>query len=334
MWALDNRTPYAADRNWIRDKEGVHHWLVAIRATFDLGPGGKLKLADEQAPPLLAPEFRGEPAKTSLRMDSDLLAIKPGTDVLVDGAAHAPKGRAAATVPVSLRIGDLEKTLVVHGTRVYYRGATGLTVTAPKLFVTQPIQYEWAFGGADMAHPDPRKQGIDLRNPVGKGFAVDARRLENQQAHAIEYPGGNPQKTGPAGFGPIASAWSPRLQLAGTYDDRWEKSKKPLLPNDYDDRFALSAPADQRPKSPLRGGETVTLLNLTPEGALRFTLPAIRFTLQTRFGAKSENQVANLATVFVDTAASKLSLVWQSELRVGARLVEQLDATTIEERAA
>ncbi len=330
MWALDNRTPYAADRNWVRDKEGVHHWLVAIKATFDVAAAGQLTLSDEQLPPLLAPEFRGDPEKTSLRMDSDLLAIKRGTDVLVDGSAHAPKGRAAATVPVSLLVADLEKTLIVHGTRVYYRGAGGLTTTAPKPFVTQAIHYEWAFGGMDVANPDPRKQGIDMRNPVGKGFAVDLRRLENQPAHAIEYPNGNPQRMGPAGFGPIASSWSPRFELAGTYDERWEKSKKPLLPSDYDDGFAQSAPADQQPRRPLLAGDTITLLNLTPEGALRLSLPEIRFTLRTRFGAKSENQTANLATVFVDTNVMKLSLVWQSELRVAARQVEQLDATLIE----
>ena len=309
MWALQNRTPYAADRNWVRDKEGVHHWLVAVKATFDVGPAGKLTLSDEQAPPLLAPEFRGDPDKTSLRMDSDLLAIKPGTDVLVDASAHAPKGRAAPTVPVSLRVGDLEKTLLVHGTRVYYRGAVGMTLTAPKPFLKHPIHYEWAFGGMDMVNPDPRKQGIDARNPVGKGFAVDARRLENQPAHAIEYPHGKPEKVGPAGFGPISSAWSPRLELAGTYDEPWEKSKKPLLPDDYDERFALGAPADQRPSRALRGGETFTVLNLTPDGALSFSLPEIRLALRTRFGGRSEEQAAALATVFLDAEAMKLSVV-------------------------
>jgi hypothetical protein len=316
MWALENRTPYAADRNWVRDKEGVHHWLVAVKATFDVGPAGKLTLADEQAPPLLAPEFRGDPGKTSLRMDSDLLAIKPGTDVLVDASAHAPRGRAAATVPVSLQVGNLEKTLLVHGSRVYYRGAIGLTTTAPRPFVKHPIHYEWAFGGIDIVNPDPRKQGIDARNPVGKGFAVDAHRLENQPAHAIEYPNGKAAKAGPAGFGPIASSWSPRLELAGTYDER----------------FALAAPADQRLPRPLRGGETFTVVNLTPDGALRFSLPELRFQLRTRFGGKVEEQAATLATVFLDAEAMKLSLVWQSGLRVGARQVEQLDETIIEER--
>ena len=60
MWALTNETAYAADRNWIRDKQGVHHWLVAVKATFGIGPAGRLKLADEQLPPLLAPEYRGD----------------------------------------------------------------------------------------------------------------------------------------------------------------------------------------------------------------------------------------------------------------------------------
>lgn len=332
MWALNNRTSYAAERNWTRDKQGVHHWLVAVKATFDIGPAGKLTLSDEQPPPLLAPEYRGDPATTSLRLDSDLLAVKPGTDVLLDARAHAPKGKPVPTVPVSLRIGDIEKTLLVHGTRVYYRGAMGLTTTSPLPFTTHPIHYEWAFGGTDTAHPDPRKHRIDVRNPVGKGFAVDPSRLEKQHAHAVEYPNGNPGKAGPAGFGPIGSFWSPRLERGGTYDARWEKSKKPLLPDDYDDTFALSCPEDQRPAKPLRGGETVTIVNMTPAGALRFELPKIFLTFGTRFGSRLEEHRAMLTTVFVDAEAMKLGMIWQSTLRVPTREVDYLDATAINEK--
>jgi len=36
MWALKNRTPYAAERTWVRDRSGAHHWIVAVKATFDL----------------------------------------------------------------------------------------------------------------------------------------------------------------------------------------------------------------------------------------------------------------------------------------------------------
>ena len=32
--------------------------IAAVKATFDISPAGKLTLADEQIPPLLAPEYR------------------------------------------------------------------------------------------------------------------------------------------------------------------------------------------------------------------------------------------------------------------------------------
>jgi hypothetical protein len=334
MWRLNNRTAYAAERNWIRDKEGAHHWMVAVKATFEIGPAGKLTLVDEQPPPLLAPEFRGDPANTSLRLDSDLLAVKPGTDVLLDGCAHAPRQRPTPTVAVSMRVDNLiEKNLLVHGTRVYYRGAIGLTTTAPRPFITQPIHYEWAFGGADLSHADARKNGMDARNPVGRGFALDVRRLENQPAHTVEYPSGNPVKVGPAGFGPIASFWSPRLERAGTYDQRWEKLKKPFLPDDYDARAAVSAPDNQWVAKPLRGGETVTLVNLTPDGATRFDLPKIFLAFQTRFGRRAQEHRASLSTVFIDTNAMRLSLVWQSAVPVAPRDIDYLDQTIIREKA-
>lgn len=87
MWTLTNRTHFAVERNWTRDKQGAHHWLVAVKGTFDIGPGGNLRLSDDQLPPVLEPEYRGDPAATSLRIDSDLLAVKPSTDVLLDASA-------------------------------------------------------------------------------------------------------------------------------------------------------------------------------------------------------------------------------------------------------
>src|SRR5262245_29118981 len=105
MWAINNRTPYATGRNWTRGKTGAHYWIVAVKATFTVTPYGPLKLADEQTPVILAPEYYGEPGVSSLKYDSELLAIKPATDVLVNAFAHAPGGRPTPQVPVSLRIG-------------------------------------------------------------------------------------------------------------------------------------------------------------------------------------------------------------------------------------
>jgi hypothetical protein len=333
MWALDNQTAYAAERNWTRDARGVHVWIVAVQATFDVAEDGRLTLADEQPPPPLAPEYRGDPASTSLRRDSELLAVKPGTDVLVDGLAHAPGGKPAPSVPVALRVGGaIDKRLLVHGTRAYYRGAFGLRASKPLPFTSRPIVYESAFGGADLSDPDPKRQRMDPRNPVGKGVAVRPEALVDTEAHAVEYLEGDPAKRGPAGFGPIAPSWSPRRELAGTYDERWESTKKPLLPDDYDERFGLSTPADQRPAKPLRGGELLELVHLTPGGLLRFALPKVYLVFTTRFGRRREEHRAALTTVFVEPERRRLSLVWQGCLRVKAPDVEHLDATTVREK--
>jgi hypothetical protein len=335
MWALDNATPYAAERNWTRDVQGVHWWLVAVRATFTVAEGGKLALADEQLPPVLAPEHHGEPGKSSLRYDSDLLAVKPTTDVLVVGSAHAPRGKATPTVPVVLRLGKLEKQLVVHGERAYYEGVAGLTTTTPRPFVTRPIQYELAWGGADTSDRDPSKHFIDERNPVGRGHARRSASLVNTPAHAIEHASGEPAVRGPAGFGPIEPGWLPRRKLAGTYDAKWVETKKPLLPDDYDPAFALCAPADQRPERPLVGGERIGLLNMSPEGTLVLELPRIGLGFTSSFGRRRQEHGAPLlATVLVEPDERRLSLVWQSALRVAAPDADYLDATRIVERKA
>jgi hypothetical protein len=332
MWALKNRTSYAAERNWTRGKRGEHHWIVAVKATFSLGDNGSLALADEQIAPTFAPEYRGEPGLSSLKYDSDLLAVKPGTDILINGSAHAAQGIAVSRVPVSLCVGDLRKALVVHGDRVYYEGATGLATTPPRPFTSRPITYESAYGGADMADPDPRRRRIDPRNPVGKGFASSAARLVELPAHNVEYLSGDAAALGPAGFGPIDRAWSPRLELAGTYDAAWAERKRPLLPEDYDDRHALSAPRDQRPEGYLRGGEEVELVNLTPGGVLRFALPRIALGFTTRFGSRAKEHAARLTTVFLEPDLGRLMLVWQSSLMVPAKDVEHLDDTVIVEK--
>jgi len=329
MWSLLNSTPFAADRNWTRDKDGVHWWIVAVRATFDLASDGHLTLADEQVAPVLAPEYFGAPGKSSLRYDSDLLAAKPGTDVLVVGSAHAPGGRAVSAVPVSLRIGQIQKQLVVHGDRVY---RSGLKTSSPQPFVTRPIQYELAFGGMDLSDPDPRNHRYDDRNPIGRGLAVNPNHLIDKPAHSIEYTSGDPAARGPAGFGPIDPGWLPRRALAGTYDDRWNRTKKPLLPDDFDPAYALSSPTDQRNPQPLVGGERVELVNMTPEGTLLFEIPRVPLEFTSVFGRRREPHVGQLATVIVEPEERRLSLVWQSTLRVAAPEVDYLDSTEIVEK--
>jgi hypothetical protein len=335
MWMLNNRTPYAAERSWVRGKRGEHNWIVAVKATFSIAPNGSLKAADEQLPPVLAPEYKGDPGRSSLLYESDLLGVKPpGTDVLVNGQAHAPNGRPAPMVPVSLTVGRTRKVLLVSGVRVYY-GSADLKTTSPRPFTVQPIEYERAYGGMDTADADPKRHRLEKRNPIGRGFTTQPARLREKEAHTIDHASGDPIKLGPAGFGAIDRWWSPRLELAGSYDAAWEAKKKPLLPDDYDDRFELCAPRDQLVPAGLRGGEIFELVNMTPNGRLQFVLPTVSLAMTTTFGKRREKHPSRLATVIVEPDQARVMMVWQSSLKVPAHEVEHLDGTRIvEERAA
>src|SRR5579883_3338753 len=111
MWQVNNSTPFAAHQAWARDRGGAEIWQVAVRGTFVIHSDGSTTIAEEQDPVVLAPKYSGDPTATSLLYDSDFQLTKPTTDVLLNGHAYAPGGKPAARVDVTMRVGDVSKTL-------------------------------------------------------------------------------------------------------------------------------------------------------------------------------------------------------------------------------
>jgi hypothetical protein len=199
-----------------------------------------------------------------------------------------------------------------------------------------PIIYERAFGGAGVMTGETRNQREE-RNPVGTGFAVAPEHLLNQRAPNVEHPNAlisswnrRPQ---PAGFGPIARDWQPRLAFAGTYGETWERERMPLLPQDFDERFYLCAPADQQAQGYLHGGEPVELLNLTPGGALRFNLPRVALNFRTAFDTEAVNHRGILHTVIIEPEFPRVIMVWHTMLACHQKVLK-LEATTITQKEA
>lgn len=328
----DNRTAYAAGHAWIRDRDGAHHWIVAVKATFMLRGRGRLDLADEQVPALLAPEYNREDFVSSIRFEADLTGPKPGTDVIVNGSAYAPHGRPAGEVPVSLRVDGLQKVLLVRGVNVYHSAAGVVRTSRPRPFERMPVIYEQAFGGFDQNSPDPAEHRLDPRNPIGVGFATKTAHLVDTPGPNVVYPGQDPRRAGPAGFGVIASHWMPRLRYAGTYDAKWIKERRPLLPADYDDRFVMASPEDQRLPNHLRGGARIEIVNMTPEGVLSFDLPRIWLAFRTHIRGRAHEHRSRLTTVVVEPDERRLLMTWQSSLRVRPKDIDYLDRTVVQEK--
>jgi hypothetical protein len=311
MAKVQNSTPFTAMGEWIRGREGDETWLVAVRCTFQIHPDGTTSVAAEQDPEVLGPKYRGDPAASSLLYDSDYHLTKPTTDVLLHGHAYAPGGEPTTRVDVTMRVGSISKSLRVTGDRAYQKGVLGIAAGSPQPFTRMPITYERAYGGREPDPPaKPDRPQSEARNPIGTGFAPVVGKL----APNVEYAGLNLGNR-PAGFGPIPPHWTPRVKYAGTYDEEWQKDRLPLYPKDLDDRFFLCSPEDQRPKSFLRGGEQVELINLTPGGRLAFRLPRLAFGFDTHFrGGDRVRHRGRLHTVILEPDLARVILVWRTEL--------------------
>jgi len=329
MWQVDNRTPFAAERGWVRDRDGAEVWLVAVKCTFDVKPDGSTEVSADQPPVLMVPEWHGEPGKSSLKYEADLVRTKVTTDCYVLGHAYAPNASPVTELDVGFRAGPITKAIKVFGDRTWNASRP----SEAEAFVKMPLTYERAFGGIDprSEHPD---RDWDWRNPVGTGFATSSGNLDGVALPNLEqrdqlFRSWN-DRPAPAGFGAIASHWQPRVPLAGTYDDRWMKERQPLLPDDFDDRFYQCAPVDQQAPQFLRGGEPVVLYRLTPGGDLRFELPRVFLRFETRFytGERQTHESPKLHTVILEPDLPRVSMVWHSALPCHHK-VQKLERTIV-----
>lgn len=318
MWLLTNNTPFAAERTWVRDQNGAEIWIVAVKGSFVIESGGRQILDKEQAEVSRVPEFIGEPGHSSILCDSDLVHTKSRTDVLLHGHAYSPGGRPATKVDVRLKLANINKTLRVFGDRKIKQSVIGIGLSRPLPFTRMPILYERAFGGTDLRDENPKRHGWEPRNPVGVGFAMRKAHIIGSVAPNVEFPRSpytNYRKGEPAGFGPLARHWSPRVELAGTYDKTWEKTRAPLLPADFDECFYQCAPEDQQIPGFLKGGEMVELYNLSPEGYLSFRLPKVTLGMTTRFyDGTAVTHRAQLHTLVIRPDTAGFQMVWHSKL--------------------
>lgn len=316
MLQLKNETPFQSTIYLIPDAEGIDCLFTVVKATLTVGE--QLSLSQPQLPVTLADAYRGEPGASSIKQPSDVGLIKPGTDVMLLGSAHAPASRAITQMDVSIAAGPLRKTVRVFGDRVWERRGPGHAVSQPAPFETMPLIWERAFGGTDRAGSETR---AEPRNPVGAGYRakdgekpLDGLPLPNLEdpEHPIRSWKDAPP---PACFGPICGHWEPRKAHAGTYDERWQQKRAPFLPKDFDPRFCQLAPPGLVAPGYLSPGTWVEVRGATASGSLRFQLPPVLVQVTYLLDQEPQVQPGNLDMVLIEPDEDRLVLVWRAALR-------------------
>ena len=316
-----NRTPCQIMAVPMVAQDESNYLVVVVKATFKINAARRsVSLSKEQREISTSDRHWGDPASTSVKYPSDVSFLKPATDIGLVGHAYA-SGKLADSVLVSLKVGALEKNLVVFGDRYWDTSPVGASISSPEKFERIPLVYENAYGGSYLDDVDKILKA-EPANPVGKGLYSSLTDEQPAQylLPNIEAPGKliteRSDKPPPWCCGFIPQGWLPRKRFIGTYDEAWMKNRNPLLPKDFDTRAFLSASDGMVANGHLQGGEPVELLNVSSEGPLRFNLPHPRFDLETMICEQRASQSLQMDTVIFEPDDGLFSITWTASIPI------------------
>ena len=344
MAAIDNST--GVPHFWFEQTgaEGERLDVLVVRATFAFGVNGQpMTLAADQQPIAFGDVYSdsadADPLRAVVTADGDLLPYKPGTDVLIVGHALAPAGIARSSWLASVGIGQVRKTLRLHGPRKFYKRFFGWRLGPSEPVARVPLDYRLAYGGCINVPAPLTADGVadsikHAGNPAGCGWLPkpsaykhlprSGRRhikdwikgktvLPAPQIESVAAPVRHPlQNVAAHGFTTIARWCEPRLSRQGTYDNQWLTNRYPMLPKDFDSRYYQSADADLVCCPHLIGDEQVLLTGLLPNNR-EMRLPGWRMVaVVSRASGESTVSVLNLDTVRFDLDSGQASLVWRA----------------------
>jgi hypothetical protein len=312
---LVNTTPFRVSLNVIPDGHGDDVVVVAAKVTLRLGR--QLEWTEEQQPLVEADEYWGEAGASSLKHSGELGLPKPATNVVLIGHAWPANGKKVTSIDVSVSAGRLKKTVRVFGDRCWSATALGTTMTDPLPFESMPLVFERAYGGSRAL--EDGTEVVERRNPIGAGFLGGdrGRRIDGVRLPNLEEPRalirGPKDQPPPACFGAVAPAWSPRLEYAGTYDEKWREARAPLLPDDFDPRYFNIAAPELTTSGHFAGKEPFTIIGASKHGRLEFVLPSWDLAARFFVGREIEAPPFVLDSVVINPDDERICLLWKAE---------------------
>lgn len=324
--------------------EGQHVLSILLKRSYNIKDDGRCMRADEDQKIFPADVFYGDPLNSTVQFESDFVPFKIATDVVLNGKAYAPSGVPIDVMTSSLIVGNVRKDIAVIGDRfAIYQRWRDPKFSDPALFTTIDLRYENAYGGVDV-FSDMKMPCIYPRNHLGKGFVIsntkktvddlplpnieDPNDLITPSSLCIESIVHWERQPMPQGFGWFHKTWRPRALLAGVMpaDRALEQEMRRIYatavpPNqkeafektqfpDMDFRFFNGA--SQGLALPfMSGNESITAINLTPDGKITFQLPDEKPKLGLDIGDGIQKPEVFLHTVMIRMEEKQVDLVWR-----------------------
>lgn len=246
---------------------------VVVKCTFDVGPDGEVRPAAEQLA-VSEPDVEDELGT----LDGDIVPIKSCCDVAVLGKVYAPGGAAATAVQVDLRVGELQRKLMVYGDRRWEREGAGVRPSAPEPFSSMPLTYERAFGGSAIWYG--KMAGPFADNAKGRGYLKRAEDVEGTLLPNIEEVDQLIRSWEdtplPAAFAPLPRGSALRGIRGVVVDMEAQTTRlEPAF-------FSFAHPRMQMASYPAESA--VELRGMRPEGLWSFRLPEVALSVDVDLG--------------------------------------------------
>lgn len=251
-----NHTPFPALKYAGIDPLEQQFHVIAMRQTMTWNSRGALRYADTQLPLCDADEYLIDESHGHVRQESDLCVYKPRCDVIVNAAAHVPKGH----------ISHSQQSFDVR-VRVL-RPESLMASTLERL--QRPAKEIDLLFGTDLGMNSPAgtsASSIGETVPLlDKAITVNGVRSFMQQIHTNAGQEQARLVNVVAGLGSRPRANPDRARLLGNIDDSFLSSKA-WLPADFDFAVFNSAWPDQQLET-LVGNEVIELVNLCTHDTL------------------------------------------------------------------
>lgn len=315
MFPIFHSSPFKAGSAALFDVEGHDLAVVVLKATFTIPEkGGKPDIAKDQLDVFDHDQYKGEPGWSDFMYPSDLVMGKRGTDIGLNGTVYSPLEIPVPQMRAAVMVGDISKTLLVFGDRFWTKRlfGPGYTMTEPEPFSRMPLSWVRMFGG--MTVIDTGERIPFEENPVGTGFMMKhgqpgGTRLPNFEdpeqrirSYRETYP--------PASFGFVPPSSPRRRAFAGTFDETWVNTRRPLYPRDMDLRFFNCAQKELTADGFLKGGESVHLVNLTSDSSRTFALPAYDIHATFKLNGEKVTRKADIHTLVIEPDTMRFSMTW------------------------
>jgi len=313
--------------------DGVNNPLLSVlfKQTFTIFSGKKAIYSDGLQIPFYETDKYGKEGSSlseSLLQESELVAFKPKTDLLLVGTACSPLGRRAFNLTVSIQVENKINSALVTGNRKAYLAPLGFKFSEPEPFEKIALDYSLAYGGTDNV-TDPEISYTYPKNPIGKGLAV---KNNPKALHGLALPNiEDPQH--------LLTPWNLVLKKYHRWTDYPEPAGFSVRPRNFYPRYTHASngkttkPEFYNCAAPglqfhfLRGHENICLKYMDPDyPEFQFQLPGVHPKAWMDMGSGKKTMQMVPQTIEILKDRNLMTIVWRGSVPYGG--VDTLESLT------